>query len=61
MAEDQNLRDQVVQAEGARVDDMTKLICDLRDNPDPTVRLSAAKAFLHRHDRQREARNAIRE
>ena len=55
LAEDTDLRDRVVQAERARVDDMTKLIFDLKDHEDASIRLNAAKAFSHRDDRQREA------
>ncbi len=60
LADDSDLRDRVVQAERARVDDMTKLVYDLKDHEDASIRLNAAKVFLHRDDRQREARRAMR-
>jgi hypothetical protein len=61
MAEDLDLRDQVLQAERARVDDFVKTIYDLRNHSEALVRLSAAKAYLHRDERQREARRAVRD
>src|SRR3954469_6852223 len=60
LKERQDLRDRVVQAERARAEDCVKSLYDLREHVDPAVRISAAKAYLHRDDRQREARRAIR-
>lgn len=61
LAQDADLRDRVLQAEGARTDDCLKTLYDLRDHSEPAVRIGAAKAYLHRQDRQQEARRAIRE
>lgn len=61
LAESPELRDRVVQAERARAEDCVKVVYDLREHDEALVRLSAAKAYLHRDDRQREARRAIRD